>query len=161
MCETVVTPNATTNLDLFAMEASQNLAQVIGAGTDKVEAKTAFNTWTKTLGILQANGVYGMMLYLMAQIGGAREEDLKGEERCCMATAYHALSLVDKSFSTTILNCENYLGFLSSEKRMELVKSVLDNICRNPSKTILARTVLERFLIYARFNAKALIEGGS
>jgi hypothetical protein len=97
----------------------------------------------------------------MAQVGGAKREELKGEERCCMATAYHALSLVDKSFGTTILNCENYSDFLSSSKRMELLKSVLDNICRIPAKTILARTVLERFLIYARFNAKALIEGGS
>jgi len=134
------------------MKKSQALTEII---PKKIGAKEAENVFTKTLSILQENGVYSMMLYLMAQIGGGREKD----KPCCIDTAYHALRLVLQSFGEKI-NWTEKLDLSKPESRRELLKSVLENVCQDSNKTILARTVLERFLIYARFNAKALSEEG-
>lgn len=151
MCETEEGRGG-EDLDLLAMEKSQALASII---PKKIDAKDAENLFTKTLSILQENGVYSMMLYLMSQIGAGRKKD----RECCIYTAYYALHLVGKLFGDTV-DWTEPSSLSEPERRRNLLKIFLNSVCKDSDRTVLARTALERFLVYARFNAKALVGEG-
>ena len=154
------------NIDYDVMEASQNLTGHIGSGTRDIPAKDADNSFTKTLGILQSGGVYSTALYLMSEIGGVKEAEINAgkqkEKLCCMYTGYYAWNLIKRTVlngttDETNPNETDTLYLKDANERKTLLNNVMTQLCREPRKTIFAKTVLERFLTYARYNAKALI----
>jgi len=125
------------NIDLMAAKTAQ---EIIG-GTDEIEPKTVENVVTKTLGVLQENGVYACILYLYSR---SNESD----KLISKITSEELLKTIDKLFgeipkpedSTSV---ENVLNFLT------------DNICSNIDRLFLTKQVWELTLIYARYGAKA------
>lgn len=128
------TPQQQTNLDYLAAKYSQQLiSNFIPPDGDEAtkKAKELENTVTKMLGILQSNGVYGFFLFAHSKSGGA-EEKVKTE----------AL---------------NFLGEVFGKARADIgtLEKISDEFCREAYRNYLTQTILERYLVYARYHAKA------
>jgi len=120
------------NLDRLAARHAQ---EIIRRTNDK-KASDVDNTVTKTLGVLQENGVYACFLYLLAK------EKENG-------------SVVVEE----MLNLLGGLGFgwgqpdgNSTEK---ILSHISDKVTSNLERLLLAKETLEQMLIYARYGAKA------
>jgi len=103
------------------------------------------NLVTKALGVLQENGVYACMLYLLS-----RTQDK--EKRIAAVVSDEMLTLLAG------------LGFEGWEKptipnprrRSEtILKRVSDRVTKDLERLLLAKETLEQMLIYARYGAKA------
>lgn len=124
---------AQPNLDRLAAEHAQ---QIIRRTVSK-KASDVDNTITKSLGVLQENGVYACFLYLLA-----KEEKEKRD-----VVVEMMLSLLDG------------LGFgwgrpadIGAEA---VLKHVSEMVTGNLERLLLAKETLEQMLIYARYGAKA------
>lgn len=120
----------TLNLDYLAAKHAQALV------AQAPKADDLENSLTKTLGVLQENGVYACFLYLYAR-----------EKRDGATIADHLLNLLG----------EDSLGLPQppqTQQRDEVLK-YLENITADLPRLLLAREALEQMLIYARYGAKA------
>jgi hypothetical protein len=129
--------NTVTNLDRLAAQH----AQAVIAGTKDRKSSDVENTVTKTLGVLQEDGVYACFLYLLA-----KEKDN------------------GKAVITEMLDLLEKLGFGWNKPmnngqidlRPEIVlKHITDNGTQNLERLLLTKETLEQMLIYARYGAKA------
>jgi len=122
----------TCNLDRTAAEHAQS---IIKETKDK-KASEIENTITKTLGVLQENGVYACFLYLMAK-----------EKENSQVVVKEMLELI------------NDLGFGWGKPTDYESETVLDyiteNVTNNLERLLLTKETLEQMLIYARYGAKA------
>lgn len=110
------------NLDYLAAQCAQEI----------VKKDMEENTITKTLGVLQENGVYACFLYLLAR-----------EKEAAPVMIQKMRALLEK------------LGINNSPKDdLEYAKGLTQNL----STLLLAKEALERMLIYARYGAKAASE---
>jgi len=130
------------NLDRLAAQHAQKIIQCAvdeKGGSDKEKKKLAGsmdNTVTKTLGVLQENGVYACFLYLLAK---------EGENG----------SVVIEE----MLNLLDGLGFGWGKPADNSAEKVLPHITNEVTvdleRLLLAKETLEQMLIYARYGAKA------
>lgn len=129
--------NAVTNLHRLAAQH----AQAVIKATENKKSSDVENTVTKTLGVLQEDGVYACFLYLLA-----KEKD-NGK-----AVVAEMLDLLDK------------LGFGWNQPRNNeqidlrpeiVLKHITDNVTQNLERLLLTKETLEQMLIYARYGAKA------
>lgn len=121
------------NLDLEAAKTAQKII----SETKDSEGKVIENLITKTIGVLQENGVYACMLYLYSlntesttPEGVIRKKLLKMTE------------LLGKKYDGDD-KAENVLGFLT------------DSICNNLDILLMTKQFWEQTLTYARYGAKA------
>lgn len=128
-----------TNLDSLCAQCGYEIVHTVapnGSLTKGDRAKLE-NTITKSLGVLQENGVYAFFLYL----------DYRSGEKGAPETKSQALNLL----------CHAEVNLLSSGSNhfqaVQQLTNELDNL-------LLARQLLEQALIYARYHAKALRETG-
>jgi len=117
------------NLDYLAAHHAQKLVDTL-----KDSAKDTENTVTKTLGVLQENGVYACFLYLYAR-------EKKGE-----AIAAEMLALF------TSLKFSDTPNASSKDKTL---KYIAEEITSDLHRLLLVKEALEQMLIYARYGAKA------
>jgi hypothetical protein len=117
------------NLDYLTAKHAQKIVQALSADPKKAE-----NTLTKTLGVLQENGVYACFLYLYA-----REKET-GEK-----IAAEALALFASLQFPAAPNASN----------QDSLKYVAEKITTDLPTLLLAKEALEQMLIYARYGAKA------
>lgn len=119
------------NLDFLAAKYSQQLVNnVSNEVRDKLD-----NTVTKMLGILQANGVYGFFLFARSRT--------KDEKKICEAADCEALSLLKEVFQ------------IDTVDEIQSLKDISTKFCCDLYDNSLAQMILERYLIYARYHAKA------
>jgi hypothetical protein len=125
--------NTATNLDRLAAEKAQEL---IKDTSDDIET-----TVTKSLGVLQEDGVYACFLYLLAR-----------EKENGKAVVKVMLRLLEK------------LGFgWKTPKHNEqidlrpdvVLKHITDHVTQDLEHLLLSKETLEQMLIYARYGAKA------
>lgn len=120
------------NLDRLAARHAQQLIE----DTREQKAGDVDNTITRTLGVLQENGVYACFLYLLA-----KEKDIG------MVIVTEMLTLLDG------------LGFGWGQPADNQAQTVLQHInatvTADLERLLLARETLEQMLIYARYGAKA------
>lgn len=126
--------NATQyNLDRLAAQYAQ---AVIRTARNNNLAKDIENSVTKALGVLQEEGIFACFLYLKAK------EEKNGDV------------IVDE-----MLNLLDALGFgwgkPASNKAEDVLSYITDKVTVNLERLILAKDILERMLIYARYGAKA------
>jgi len=124
--------NSQPNLDRLAAERAQEIIRRTGGKA----ASEVDNTVTKSLGVLQENGVYACFLYLLAKEKESR--DVVVEE---------------------MLNLLDGLGFgwgmpkgIGAES---VLKHLTENVTKDLERLLLAKETLEQMLIYARYGAKA------
>ena len=120
------------NLDYLAAKYAQEIVQALSADPKKAEISI-----TKTLGVLQENGVYACFLYLYA-----REKEKKTGEKIADA----ALNL---------FKALNFPAPQNAANRDAVLSYVVEQITGDLPTLLLAKEALEQMLIYARYGAKA------
>lgn len=115
--------NPENNLDYLAAKHAQKIVEALQSDPKKAE-----NAITKTLGVLQENGVYACFLYLRAR------EDNGGKIIAQMRALLDALGIRN-----------------SSQDDLEYAKQLTQVL----PTLLLAKEALEQMLIYARYGAKA------
>jgi len=136
----------TLNLDQLAAERAQEMVRQAQQGIKGVKkpVETLERLTTKTLGVLQAQGVYAMMLFLFSRSG-----DEKSVAPLIQKQLHKALKMLptfqsDDEIPTVDANREKMLEFYASDKLLGDLDTLL-----------LVRDLYEQTLIYARYGAKA------
>lgn len=112
----------------YGWEIAESVHQAIGRNSE--------NHITKSLGVLQEDGVYAFFLYQVSR--GAREK--AGAEQ-----------LRDKA--KELLRSAGIQGFQDAEDPLAAVR---DHLASDLDQLLLAKRLLEQALIYARYHVKAL-----
>lgn len=122
------------NLDLESAKAAQKII----TGTKDIKASEVENLITKTLGVLQENGVYACMLFLYSRTSSSDKT-------------------VGEFTRKKLLEMTNLFGYESpKEDTAEYVlKFLTDNICNDIDTLIVTKQLWEQTLIYARYGAKS------
>lgn len=118
------------NLD---QRAAQYAQKIVADGQVGLE-----NLITKTLGVLQEQGVYACLLFLFSRTGN--EKILAGK----ISPHLYNLLKVLPAFQESEINDENSLQFFS------------DTVCNDLDTLLLVKELYEQTLIYARYGAKAV-----
>ncbi|OKY74497.1 MAG: hypothetical protein BM485_13670 [Desulfobulbaceae bacterium DB1] len=134
------------NLDqIAAVHAQQMVANVKKDATDRKKAiETLERLATKSLGVLQEQGVYALLLFLFSR--SSEEEKLAPIIRCqlCQALSFFPSLAIGSMPDTN--NPQKLLDFFSTQ------------VAENLDTLFLVRDLYEQTLIYARFGAKAAKE---
>ena len=123
------------NLDRLCAEFGWQIARQVHAALKK----QAENHITKSLGVLQEDGVYAFFLYQASRKSEKAGADKLGEQA---AQLLSRLSLLPTGTSNT-------------EKALEAIRKPA-GLADNLDQLLLAKRLLEQVLIYARYHAKAL-----
>lgn len=117
------------NLDQCAAQYAQ---KIVNDGQPGLE-----NLITKTLGVLQEQGVYACLLFLFSRTGN--------EKNLAEITRHHLYDLLKElpAFSQSEITDQNALKFFS------------DTVCNDLDTLLLVKELYEQTLIYARYGAKA------
>jgi hypothetical protein len=118
------------NLDLEAARASQKIIEC----TMSNKSSEVENLITKTLGVLQENGVYASILYLDSRTN-------KAEKDICPIVKKELIDTT-KAVVKQSVNEDNY-------------KYIRDEICSDLDMLLLTKQLWEQILTYARYGAKA------
>ena len=118
--------NPQNNLDYLTAKHARQLIDALP------NAKEAENTITKTLGVLQENGVYACFLYLRAN---GKDTIING--------------MLDLLKTLDIGNPPE------TNAPQDVLKYIADDITADLHRLLLAKEALEQMLIYARYHAKA------
>ncbi|MEA3349872.1 MAG: hypothetical protein U9Q82_04550, partial [Chloroflexota bacterium] len=130
-------------LDTIAAKRAQTIVNNAIA-KPKLDAKDVDNLVTKTLGVLQENGVYACFLFLSSR---SRGKDKKVAE--AIRAQLLELSTEDLPF-----------GWELSKGRDDKLEYVSDVICAELDPLLMTKNVFEQTLIYARYGAKARDQQG-
>ena len=117
------------NLDQLAAQYAQ---KIVADGGAEIE-----NLITKTLGVLQEQGVYAMLLFLFSRT--SNEKQLAQKSRPYL----YALLKELPAFAESELDDKNGLKFFA------------DTVCADLDTLLLVKELYEQTLIYARYGAKA------
>jgi len=136
------------NLDKIAGEMAQKMI----AGAKNVDVSKPVESverlTTKTLGVLQEQGVYAMMLFLFS-----RSSDEQKVAPCIRAQLFEAIKKLPK-----FKNDRNVPKMNSAAK--DALQFYIHNILNDLDTLLLVRDLYEQTLIYARYAAKAEKKGG-
>lgn len=126
-----------TNLDRLCAQHGYDIVRTVAPNCSlpKSDKSKLENTITKSLGVLQENGVYAFFLYL----------DYRKDEKGAPQIRDESLVLLRNSEISLLQNNNDH--FMDVQQ----LTNDLDQL-------LLARQLLEQMLIYARYHAKALRE---
>jgi hypothetical protein len=122
-----------SNLDKVSAEIGFDLAESF---KDKEDAKKLETIVTKALGVLIEDGLFAYAIWLESR------------------------SKTEKNYTAKII--EKSLDLIRDRVNITSKNSLIDatlEISENIQKTLLARQLLERMLVYARYRAKAIQNG--
>lgn len=129
--------NKAYNLDRLAAQQAQ---EILRSTQDNREGSSDVdNTITKTLGVLQENGVYACALFLLSRS--------KAEQARARIILEKILTLLGK--------LPFPWGKPNSDKPDDILRYISDNVTDDLERLLLAKETLEQMLIYARYGAKA------
>ncbi len=128
------------NLDQLCAQYGYAMCQAVGNAfknkDGKVDKARTENHITKSLGVLQEDGVYAFFLYQVSR--GAREKP--GAEKL-------------RDQAKELFKEAGIKGF---ENATDPLQAVRDQLASDLDQLLLAKHLLEQALIYARYHAKAL-----
>jgi len=138
------------NLDQLCAQFGYQIAQNVNGELSK--GSDTENLITKSLGVLQEDGVYAFFLYLASQI-----KEKKGDKKDKRSDAARALA----NQAAKLLKHE-WLKLIQVDDGEDAYKKAMEEIRREGglasrlNDLLLAKRLLEQALIYARYHAKAL-----
>jgi hypothetical protein len=121
-----------TNLDRLAAQHAQTIVREANVNVE--------TTVTKTLGILQEDGVYACFLYLLAKEKDNREVVIR-----------EMLKLLEEMG----FGWENPVKNNTDFSPDVVLKHITDHVTQDLERLLLTKETLEQMLIYARYGAKA------
>jgi hypothetical protein len=131
------------NLDMIAAERAQEVVKRTSA-PKKDSASELDNTVTKTLGVLQEDGVYAAFLFLLSRPAKeAARAKIVREEMLELLKAIGFAWVGDRPATA-----EQVLSYLTSKVTGDAGENALERL-------MLAKETLEQMLVYARYGAKA------
>jgi len=133
--------NAWANLDRLAAQK----AQAIITATMEQRKEDVENLCTKALGVLQEDGLYAAVLYLLSRRRVRRERPI------AEAAVEHLLGLLSAE-ETRPLGLV-YSG--SPTNPQQVLAHMADSICADLNRMLLVWRLFEQTLIYARYGAMA------
>jgi len=128
-------------LDLKCAEYGDKIIKEINKPKEKNKIESFI---TKSLGVLQEDGVYAFAIYTKSKSGNEGTEKITAKHIHNNACAL----LKDESIKIIYSNCSSF------------TESILKDLASNLDSLLLAKELLERTLVYARYHAKALDGGG-
>jgi len=137
--------NVELNLDKVAAERAQEMVRLAKSGSN--DAKKSVDTLerlvTKTLGVLQEQGVYAMMLFLFSRTS----DEAKVSEKCIRPQLYETLKALPPFKNKNVPDAD--------AKAESALKFYTDSVLNDLDTLLLVRELYEQTLIYARYGAKA------
>ena len=121
------------NLDIYAARSAQDII----AKTNDKTSRDVENLITKTLGVLQENGVYACLLFLYSSDRG--DNDIGGIIRI------NLISILESINKTPPKGVES----------KDMLRYFGDEICIDLDILLITKQLWEQTLIYARYGAKA------
>ena len=163
------------NLDYIAAITAQKISKVIGEvlrSNDQgqpermVKKEDLEGLTTKSLGILQAQGIYASMLFLLSRSGkGTSPDQMSAEERCATELVSWLYTLLEpENFTKSPPDPENFepkIKFSEVNSRKDEILKGVAEVTGNLDSLLLVRNLWEKVLIYLRFHAKAYSPSGS
>ena len=154
------------SLDYLAAAASQKITDVIGKkikNDNKVKSSDVENMTTKILGILQEQGIYAMILFLLSRSSNkSTSEDINAEQRvACEITAQLFQILQEQELKPLGISYHKDIHYnnVHSEANKLLNHLVKENgLLEQMDILLLVRDLYEQTLIYTRYGAKAAAE---
>ncbi len=136
------------NLDKLAAEKSQEIVKEIVRRSETIadvnkSIETLERLVTKTLGVLQEQGVYAMMLFLYSRTSSEKK------------VAEKSILPVFISILRSIAVVDNAQSLPESNSNREEVLKFYAEITSNLDILLLIRNLYEQILIYTRYHAKA------
>lgn len=136
------------NLDQLCAQFGYQMADAVNEVFSK-PADTE-NLVTKSLGILQEDGVYAFFLFLASQIKPNDKDNKRSE--AARALANQATDLLRHDELKLIQTSDNEDRYKEAMANMRAENGLASNL----DQLLLAKRLLEQALIYARYHAKAL-----
>lgn len=139
------------NLDMIAAQKAQDIVET----TKEKNKPDVENLVTKALGVLQEQGVYAGMLYILSRGSEKKENGLvkKNDERIIAEAVRDQLVaiLADTGLAPFGLS---FTGDM--DDRQKLLKHFAGKVCAAPIHTlVLVKNLFEQTLMYARYSVKA------
>lgn len=136
-----------TNLDMIAAKKAQAIVEkATAAGSDKSNIE---NVVTKALGVIQEQGVYAGMLYLLSRSN-------KNEQPIAEAIKAQLVALLREQ---SLQSFDLAQGLAPNPGAQELLNHFATCVCAKPVQTLLlVKNLFEQTLMYSRYSAKALPE---
>jgi len=138
------------NLDQLCARFGYNIAKEVNEAFKK--ATDTENLITKSLGVLQEDGVYAFFLYLASQIKEKKGDKKDKRSDAARALANQAAKLLKHEWLKLI---QVHDGEDAHKKAMEEIRRE-GGLASRLNDLFLAKRLLEQALIYARYHAKAL-----
>ena len=140
-------------LDYLAAKMAQEIVTETTSPPIKANPKDLENLVTKALGVLQAQGVYALYLYLYSQSG--EKKPIQKAAACIVAKLWKALEEepVKNLFNHTIGQTGSWEDML--EGKNDILCQVAEHLTADLDTLLLVRDLYAQTLIYARYHAKA------
>lgn len=132
------------NLDQLAATYSQKIVENQEKQKSEIE-----NLVTKSLGVLQENGVYAMTLYLLSRSS-------EKEKKLAEGILKKLIDLFTDEKLKSLKLEEDAKKIINLQKPMETLQFFSNRVCDDLDTLLLVRSLYEQVLIYARYGAKAL-----
>lgn len=147
-------PHRERNLDYWAADAAQKIvretSQPIVPTNDSSprmpKKEEVENLVTKTLGVVQENGIYAGMLFLWSRTG-------KADEAIALRIRGELLALLTDRLGITPADSEK-----ADADNAETLVYLNNRVCRELDTLVMVKQLWEQTLIYARYGAKARAE---
>lgn len=151
------------SLDFLAAATAQEITKIIG---EKVKSSIVENLSTKTLGILQEQGIYAMFLFLLSKSGEGTKNMNNEQLVACEITAQLFQLLREKELMPLEVAYIKNITFndVNNLKKTNIKNNstgLLDHLIKTGGlmddldKLFLIKDLYEQTLIYTRFGAKA------
>lgn len=155
---------STINLDKIAAQNAQEIMTVtklkVGKKKQSIEAKTVDTLATKALGVLQEQGIYSLMLFLLSRSGEKNIlKELDAEKVCaCYITKTLLNILVLSPFESWGYGLQEAIVWNQINNKKKIILDTLSKdgkLLDNLDHLFLIKNLYEQVLIYARYAAKA------
>jgi hypothetical protein len=148
-------PHRERNLDYWAADAAQKIVKetsqpIVPAKDSSLKTpkkEEVENLATKTLGVVQENGIYAGMLFLWSRTG-------KADEAIALRIRGALLKLLTDRLGITPTGSEK----ADADNAAETLVYLNNRVCKELDTLIMVKQLWEQTLIYTRYGAKARAE---
>jgi hypothetical protein len=128
------------NLDFLCAKYGQEMVK----GIERVKKSDIENMLQKSLGVLQEDGIYAFTVYLDSE--GAFKDNVQGKEKAVKEILENVWNLLS----------DPNIALVNGECKREVVYPAFQRLSEDLNKLFLAKDLIERSLVYARYHARAL-----
>jgi len=152
------------NLEQITAKYAQGITECI-VGTwpqgNPVSSSEAENYITKALGILQENGIYASIVYLLSKISNRGENNrYNPESTCCIYIVERLLALLgDPEIQSLRLGLNTEIvkeAVNTNDSKSRILNHITNSITNTIDNMLIVYRLFEQTLIFAKYGAKAL-----